>query len=157
MVMAMHRLRAWCWVALIAGACGGKAVVDPPAEGIGGSSSTSSSTTSSSTTSSSGTGGTADPCPLLDEQLEAALRLAQACNPMINAIQCSGQAVVYDTCGCQVVANDQASSEAEAALEAYDAWVQAGCGPQLCSTCPPGPETPWYCDVDLEVCTPAYE
>jgi len=154
--MAMNRLRAWCWVALVGGACGGKAVVDPMDTGTGGSSSTSSST-STSTTTSTGTGGTVDPCQVLEEQLGVALRLAQACNPMINAIQCSGDTVVYDTCGCEVVANDHAVSEAEDARAAYDAWVAAGCGPHLCASCPPGPDTPWYCDVDAEACLPAYE
>lgn len=160
-----------CWGALaafaLAAACGGKAVIDPEAQtGAGGTgaASTTSSTSSSTTTTSSGTGGVAGSggtttnfCDLLQEELENAIWSAQWCDPLINALQCTGDTVILDTCGCPVVANDTTPHAAEEALIAYDGWVAEGCGPFLCSTCPPPPSSPWYCDGDVMMCEPANE
>lgn len=156
-----------CWGALVAcglaGACGGKAVVDPEIQtGTGGSgaATTTSSTSSSSTTSSSsgtaGAGGSAS-CEVLQDLLEEAIAVAQWCDPLINAAQCTGHTIIMDPCGCEVVANDTISDAAGQALAAYDAWVAQGCGPVDCMTCPPPPSSPWYCDGDLMRCEPAYE
>lgn len=159
-------LKRACWGALVAfglaAACGGKAVVDPETRtstGGSGAATTTSSTSSSGTTTSSGTagaGGSAS-CELLQDLLEEAIATAQWCDPLINELQCTGQTVIMDPCGCEVVANDATSDAAAGALAAYDEWVALGCGPFDCMTCPPPPSTPWYCDGDLMRCEPAYE
>jgi len=75
----------------------------------------------------------------------------------MNMLQCTGDTVAYDSCGCTIVVADQHQAEAAAAVEAYQAWVQAGCGPVPCYTCPPAPPAPWYCDSATSMCQPAYE
>lgn len=133
-------------VALGSGACGGTAVVDTPgsggAGGKGGAGATT--TTASSSTSASGVAGgggsggaAADPCPALLASFEQALAAARACDPFINMIQCTGDAVVLDQCGCKLVANEHKPEAVAAALAAFDAWVNAGCGPYDCMDCPP--------------------
>ena len=151
------RRREGRWLILLCvGACGGKAVVDSTtSSGSGGEGGTHPSTTSStptgSTTSSTPTGSTtstSDPCDALQADLEAKLQQALACNPMLSVEQCTGELVVYDTCGCVLAANALAPNLAQAANLAYQAWVAAGCGPWDCAWCPPEPPSPWFCSAD---------
>lgn len=144
-------------------ACGGKVVVDAEgAPGEGGASSTTASVGSDgagglgSTGSTGGTGG-AGGCEGLQEDLVAKVAAAQACNPALSVPQCSGGVTTVDTCGCTVVANDKSPAAAQSASIAFKTWVSAGCGPFQCTYCPPGPETPWYCDPTEAVCKPAFE
>ncbi len=125
------------------GACGGKAVVDGPsgtASGSGGhTSSGTTSTTSSgttSTTSTSGTGGSGVTCDSLEAELEVAWLAARECDPFIYMDQCTGELMVYDQCGCEWAANVNTPESAAAAMVAYDAWVDHGCGPWDCAWCP---------------------
>ena len=96
-------------------------------------------------------------CDLLLEELENTIWTAQSCDPLINAIQCSGQTVITDLCGCEVVANDMSPEAAEEAQINYEYWVAEGCGPSDCTACPPPPSAPWYCDPNSMMCEPAYE
>jgi hypothetical protein len=159
---------AWALLGLVA-ACGGKAVMDgesPTAQGGNGgattsttastSSSTTTHTTTTITTGPGGWGG-AGGCDALQSDFEQKLAAAQACDPAINAIQCSGDTVAFDLCGCDVVANDYHGAQAQAARDAFDLWVAGGCGPYECYACPPPPSSPWYCDPTAKQCMPAYE
>ncbi len=96
-------------------------------------------------------------CDLLQEELENSIWSAQLCDPLINALQCTGQTVITDVCGCELVANDLSPESAEEAQINYDYWVAEGCGPFLCADCPPPPSAPWYCDPNSKMCEPAYE
>ncbi len=135
--------------------CGGKAVFDgvAPGSGGGGGATTSSSTTSTG----SGGQGASSTCEALGQDLSEAIDAAQACDPTIYLAQCTGTAVVLDSCACSIVANENYPELVQAALTAYDAWASAGCGPIPCATCPPPPTTPWYCDPNAWRCMPAYE
>jgi hypothetical protein len=149
--------RALGWVGFsvaIIAACSGKAVVDPPSStssGSGGATSTSSGTTSTTSsgtttsTTSSGTGGTAPTCSSLEADLEDAWIAARRCNPSIDVDQCVGE-MVYDTCGCEWVSNAMFPELAAFAVEAYDVWVDHGCGPYDCAWCPP--PMPAICEPD---------
>jgi hypothetical protein len=134
-------------VGLLDAACGGKAVLDGTASGGsggGGASGTTTTTTTTFTTTTSIT--TTDVCEVLGADLAAKLELAMACNPQISVEQCTGEIVIWDQCGCSVAPNVLTPELAQAALDAYNVWVAAGCGPFDCAWCPPGPETaPWYC------------
>jgi hypothetical protein len=147
-------------------ACGGKVVVDAEsAPGTGGTAATTSTTspvgaggagtsgTSGGTSSTTGGGG----CGGLQADLEAKVAAAQACNPAVSSPQCSGALTVLDLCGCTVVANEKTPAATQTALEAFKAWVGVGCGPFACESCPPGPDTPWYCDSNKNICMPAFE
>ena len=132
-------------LAVAAGGCGGKAVVDGTSSG-GAAGAAGSGTTSSTTTSpgSGGSGGTANRCATLETALEQALAEALACSPMLSVEQCTGELIVLDTCGCELAANVFRSAEVGAAEEAYSEWVNAGCGPYDCTYCPP--TLPAYCE-----------
>lgn len=118
------------------GACGGKVtfVEDGGSEGGAGSSSSKSTTTKSATTSvntAASTGGGS--CTDLLAALNAANAAAQECDPAISSPQCNGFAVLNDTCGCpSILANEKAPEKVKAAQLAYDAWINAGCGPFEC-------------------------
>ncbi len=64
---------------------------------------------------------------------QATVATAQACNPAISSLQCSGVLTVTDTCGCTVVANEKTLVAAQLAAKAFNTWVGAGCGPFQCS------------------------
>jgi len=153
------------WYAIVGGAavlvaCGGTAVIDGSDEtGAGGAPTTATSTTTTvtTTTSSTATNTATNVCDGLELGLVYRIDAAQSCNPYINTIQCSGAIVIYDRCGCEAVANDGLVDEAELAIDAYDDWVNAGCGPLDCDSCPPPASSPWYCDPFEERCLPAYE
>ena len=163
LVLPCWAASGWIWLGLVA-ACGGKAVMDgesPTSQGgSGGTTSTTSSSTSTSsstiTTGSGGWGG-AGGCDALQQSFEQKLAAAQQCNPAMNAVQCSGNTVAHDSCGCEVAANDYHATQAQAAELAFDAWVSGGCGPLECYACPPPPTSPWYCDPTASQCMPAYE
>ena len=142
--MGVSRFAFFAATFSIAVACGGTAVIDAPM-GAGGSGGTTTTTTPSG------------PCEAVTEAVQDAIDAVQSCSPYVNTIQCSGDTVVLDTCGCEVVANDQYSTVAPDVLAAYHAWVDTGCGPLDCDSCPPPPESPWYCDPTAERCMPAYE
>jgi hypothetical protein len=139
-------------------ACGGKAVVDPPGSheaGGGHSATTSGSGGTTITTGEAGSGAPGDPCVELELDLTNKNAEAIACNPAINMPQCTGTAYVLDTCGCQILANETNPSAVQAAQQAYQAWVGAGCGPWPCDTCPvtgpggciPGPNGTGTCQT----------
>lgn len=149
---------ALCTGAALLAACGGKVVVD--ASGSGGSS-VAVSTTSvggsvSVTAVATGAGGAGGCSDMFDDLLQR-LDAAQACNPALSSPQCSGMSVVTDVCGCPVVANEKSPETAKLALLAYEDWTLAGCGPYACESCPPPPQSPWYCDPMSERCLPAFE
>ena len=135
--------------------CGGKAVVDPPLHGRAGSGGQGATTTTGST--GLGGEGAGTGCNALDQNMMDALGAAQACDPSSSVNECTSAAVVKDTCGCEAVANQTAPGLVQAANDAYDAWVAAGCGPTPCYACPPAPPAPWYCDIFTQHCQPAYE
>lgn len=132
---------------LVVAACGGKVVVDAGGQGGDGGGATTSVTTSSS----SGVD-----CEALGLAAGAAIDAAEACNPAIDAVQCNGSAVILDTCGCEVVANElNGQAVSDAAKQAYLAWTSAGCGPFDCDACPPPPAVGYQCDPTLSKCLPA--
>ena len=133
--------------------CGGKAVIDPGGSAQGG---TGGSTTSTTNTGSGGEGASPT-CSVLTQEMSEAIESALACDPTIYLAQCTGTATVLDACACEVVANENYPELIQAALDAYNAWAGAGCGPIPCYTCPPSPDTPWYCDSNSWRCMPAYE
>lgn len=140
-------------------ACGGKVVVDgggTSGEGGAGGTSTTTTTSSSVVSVTVGTGGTSG-CEGLQADAVATLEAAQACNPALSVPQCSGKNTAVDLCGCEVVANDSSFTEAQLALMAFGTWVNAGCGPFDCESCPPPPTSPWYCDSTEAICKPAFE
>ena len=134
--------------------CGGKAVMDGVGQEAGGGGAT---TTSSTTSTGSGGQGASSTCEALVQDLSDAIDAAQACDPTIYLAQCMGTAVVADMCGCPIVANENYPELVQAALNAYNAWAGAGCGPIPCYACPPPPSSPWYCDSSTWRCMPAYE
>ena len=149
-------------LALLAASCGGIAVID--GSGAGGSGAGGSGATGSS--SSGGVGGqgaafsstgSGDVCTGLTQALKDGIAAAQACTPGIDIIQCSGATTVLDECGCLVVANDLNGTEATLARMTYDGWVETGCGPYDCESCPPPPDSAWYCDPANSACTPGFE
>ncbi len=145
-------------VALLA-ACGGKVVVDAAGAGGGnvivGASGSGGATFTTATTGTgpSGAGG----CEALFLDLETKLDAAQACNPALSSPQCTGMSIVTDVCGCQVVAGEGHPEAINASQLAYEDWTLASCGPYACESCPPPPQSPWYCDPTSERCMPAYE
>ncbi len=131
--------------AILVVACGGKVFFDPGtvggAGGAGGGA--------------GGAGGGGDLCELLGADLQAKLKEAQACNPLLSVLQCSADAIVLDSCGCEQAANQLSPIAVEAARDAFDTWVAAGCGPFDCFSCPPPPSsTTWFCDPAESSCVP---
>jgi hypothetical protein len=165
-------MRWTTWLSLlIVSACGGTAVIDGDdggtTTGTGtGTATGTSSGTGTGTGTSTGTGagtatgtatGTGDVCLDGAAAVTDAVLAAQACDPLINAVQCSGMTVVIDTCGCPVVANDLDQDAAEKALDSFNQWVETPCSTYDCESCPPPPDSPWYCDPGQMQCFPAYE
>lgn len=122
-------------------ACGGSVVVD--GSGAGGSGGGTSSSTSTSTTTST----TTTSCDALLADLSAKVAAAQACDPLINSVQCDGSAVVLDACSCQLLANETNPTAVAAAQAAYQAASACfptcdgpcvGIGPGFCQPVPNG-------------------
>lgn len=105
---------------------------DQTCGGSGGSGGTSGSGGTTSTGGSGGTGGNGNDCEALNEARQAALTEAVSCNPEIDGPQCTGEKTVPDQCGCPVLVNELNAASAAAAQAAYDAWVEAECGPYAC-------------------------
>lgn len=148
-------------IASLLAACGGKVVVDAEdTPGTGGTAATTSSVGTggigTSVASSTTSGGNVK-CSGLQEDVEATVTAAQACNPAFSSPQCSGSLTVTDVCGCVVVANEKTPQAAQLAAKAFNTWVGAGCGPFQCESCPPGPDSPWFCDPTFKICRPAFE
>ncbi|MFT3773067.1 MAG: hypothetical protein QM820_47405 [Minicystis sp.] len=133
--------------ATLAAACGGKTIVETgPAGGSGG----------ATTTGLGGAGGLSNDCDVLGADFQSKLAAAQSCDPLINAIQCSGTATLHDGCGCEVAGNELAPEKVSLAVDAFEAWVNAGCGPFECALCPPPPSSvSWFCDPGSSQCKPA--
>jgi len=156
-------------IASMLSACGGKVVVDAAGVlGGGGGAGGDGSVTSTAFVGAGGSGGLgstggaggiggAGGCDGLQADLVAKVAAAQACNPVLSVPQCNGGVTALDLCGCLIVANDSSAMEAKIAMLAFNAWVNAGCGPYDCESCPPGPGSPWYCDPTESVCKPAFE
>jgi hypothetical protein len=152
MVSIRHSLSFAVLMVSLQVACG-KVVVEEGAPGGGGAAVTSTSSTGPGSTGSTGsTGG----CGGLQSDLLTKLEAAQGCSPDIDVPQCSGSVTALDFCGCPVVANDTSFDAAQVAIEAFEAWAGAGCGPNPCFACPPPPTSPWYCDSTDAVCKPVY-
>lgn len=81
-----------------------------------------------------GTGGSGDGCTKLWADYQARIAEMVKCAPELLVYQCTGKARVYDSCGCKgVLVNDFGiGHELTDALDVYDAWVKAGCGPAAC-------------------------
>jgi hypothetical protein len=148
---------ALCTGAALLAACGGKVVVD--AGGAGGDTMVVSASSSGGGSSTSASTGTGDPetCEALLLVYQTKLDAARACNPALSSPQCTGMSIVTDECDCQVVAGDGNPEAVNASQLAYGNWTFAGCGPYACKTCPPPPQSPWYCDPTSERCMPAFE
>ena len=127
--------RAWLLLSLVSsvallGACGGNVLVDPGGAGAG--------------------GGSAGSCDARLVTLAQKIAAAETCNPLINAVQCSGTASVTDGCGCQVIANETNPSAVAAAQAAYEAASAASCIAPCAAPCPyfgPG-----FCDPATGKC-----
>jgi hypothetical protein len=140
--------RGWLPALGMVVACSGEAVVDDGGGGSGGTTPTTTSTssgttsttsgTTSSTTSgttststSSGSGG----CGPLTAEYEETLAVARACNACSDGPDpceyLSGPQLT-DPCGCPVSVNATDPDAVQAALTAYQQWVDAGCGPYPC-------------------------
>jgi hypothetical protein len=117
--------------------CGATVVFETDGSGGSGQGGSSSSGSPSSTkATSSGGVTTGGMCADLLAAFELAVVEATACNPFISVPQCTGTAILLDTCGCPaIVANELQPGLVDAARTAYDAWVAAGCGPYDCQTC----------------------
>ena len=147
----------------LAGAgCGGNVVVD----GAGmttaastGSSSSSSSSSSASSSASSSTGGVE--CSGTYAQLANAVRLAQMCDPVLVATQCSGVVEVHDACGCMLIANEASPGGVDQANAQWAACVAMGCcgpaahpiSPPGCAPCGPTPSS-GTCNAMTNLCEP---
>lgn len=117
-------------VALLGG-CGGDVLVDPGGAGGAG-----------------GAGGGS--CDARIATLSQKIAVAETCNPLINAVQCSGTASVTDGCGCQVIANETNPTAVAAAQAAHDAASAASCIAPCAAPCPyfgPG-----FCDPATGKC-----
>lgn len=112
--------------------CGAKVVFED--EGSGGSGTTSGST--SAKTGSTKSTGTAASCTDLEQSFQNAVADAAACSPAKSSLQCT--TIINDTCGCPTIAvNTKLGPLVNDAKLAYDAWVEAGCGPIPCTQCIP--------------------
>ena len=152
-------------------ACGGTAIVDPVDDdespdsssmGTRGSGASPTGTTTTSAaggapaTTSSGTAAGGD-CAALEQQMLAAYDEAIACDPLINAIQCSGMNLAKGYCDCAVVANDLTPELAAESLALGDAWADSGCEYNFCEGgCYPA-DAPWFCNPATNRCEPTYE
>jgi hypothetical protein len=105
---------------------------DETCAGSGGSGGTSGSGGTTSTGGTGGTGGTGAECDVLNAERQEALNDAVSCNPEIDVPQCTGARTVPDQCGCPTLVNDYDDEAVSAAQEAYNVWVEAGCGPYPC-------------------------
>ncbi len=123
-------------LAALAG-CGGKVVYGEGAGGAGGSGGNDGATATVGTSSvSNASVSTGDNCFALGEALDEAVAAAIACDPQVTTVECSGEELIFDRCGCQgTVANDNRPELAQAARDAFDAWVAGGCGPFDCGAC----------------------
>jgi hypothetical protein len=168
--LALPALLAASFASLLV-ACSGDVIVDATGAsggsggsasggGTGGDTATTSASSVSTTsataaTTSTSTGGAAD-CNALQEDVVSKVAAAQACDPAISSLQCSGAVTALDLCGCTVAANEKTPEAAKLAVSAFDSWVKAGCGPISCLLCPPPPPDPWFCDPMSLVCKPAF-
>lgn len=166
----MISLRNPLWLTALAAsfalvACGGKVVVDQGTTPGSGGSTTSTTTTGLGALTgtggdgggSVGGGGGAGGCDGLYAAFDAQLSEAQACNPALSTIQCSGKVTTVDACGCEVAANDMSFGAAQNASSAFMSWVAAGCGPYECFGCPPPPgSSTWFCDPNTSQCQPTW-
>ncbi len=82
------------------------------------------------TAGSGGVGGAPD-CTSLNNTRQQYLDAARVCNAELSG-QCTGSATVPNQCACPTLVNDGSPSDVQAAQDAYDAWVAAGCGPYAC-------------------------
>lgn len=77
-------------------------------------------------------------CDALYAAFQESITDAIACDPSLNSVQCTGEIILLDTCGCPtIVANERTPELAEQVKAAYTAWTDASCGPIPCSECVP--------------------
>ncbi|MFO0554964.1 MAG: hypothetical protein U0271_41690 [Polyangiaceae bacterium] len=124
--------------------CGAK-VVYSQGDGDGGSGGGSSTNGTSSSTTSTGVD-----CAQLQADYLSKFDQATACNTCIDFDACGVGQVISDPCGCPAGTSDQGL--ATAAQEAFDAWVAAGCGPELCGEPCFGGDVKWFCSGDGTNC-----
>ncbi len=134
MLACASRILSWSiGVALLSG-CGANVVFESGGEG----GSAGAGASSPGGGSEGGSTSSGSPCGALTAAFEDAISAARACDPFLNVASCTGSAVILDSCGCPaIVANELYPERVEAAKNAYDAWVGAGCGPFPCETCVP--------------------
>jgi hypothetical protein len=128
---------------MLAAACGGTTIIDAGSGGAGGGStstgasgttSTTSTTSSGTTSTNSTTTGPGD-CGTLGAAMLDALDGAMRCDSCSDGPDpcdyLSGQQLT-DQCGCPMPVNLNSPDAVKAALDAYQAWTGAGCGPLDC-------------------------
>lgn len=148
MLSSISRAMVGSLAVAVMGGCGANVVFD--ATGAGGAGGSSASTGGGGAGGSAATG---SPCDILSSTLDDTILAATACDPFLNVASCTGSLVILDTCGCPaIVANELYPERAQAAQNAYDAWVAAGCGPYPCETCIPA--TTGLCDPNTSRCAP---
>jgi hypothetical protein len=146
----MLRLRILGYLVVLAAAapgCGGMVVFEEEGAGGSGAGGTTTgpagssgqtggkSTAVTATAVTTGTGGT---CEGLLAAMEAANEKARFCSNLKPVIQCNGSVILLDTCGCPtIIANENNVGDYQAAQQAYNDWVSAGCGPYPCEVCNP--------------------
>ncbi|MBM4375660.1 MAG: hypothetical protein FJ095_11295 [Deltaproteobacteria bacterium] len=147
-------------VALLALACGGKAVVEPPlptGAGGGGGAGTSAGNGASATiavsttvTTSTTTSGCAD----LVAQYAAVVEKAKSCNPMANTDECSKLIPESLTACCpkQVAVNAMAAADLDALSQLREAAGQSGCLSPCDGDCPPPISVSGSCDLATSRC-----
>lgn len=76
-----------------------------------------------------GAGGSS--CASLNVARAQSLDTARSCNPEVDSA-CAKVVTVPNQCGCATLVNSAQPAAIQAAQQAYDAWIQAGCGPYAC-------------------------
>ena len=132
--------RAIVVASIAAAACGGNVIIDEPASGSGGN------------TSSVGSTATFIPglsCDELQAELEKLIAAATVCECMLPP--CSDDRPIHDTCGCPIAAGASRVNEAKQAEASYQQWIAAGCGPLSCTGNCARP-TYWTCNGETDGC-----
>jgi len=118
-------------------ACGGKAIVDPPpvgAGGTGGSGGTGTGGMTSSTSTSASSSGTVPVCETLDSAYVEALSLAKDCNPALSVEQCVELVDDELACPCPTFVNPFNEEALQLLAELADQWASLDCGDEV--VCP---------------------
>jgi hypothetical protein len=173
----MNSMKGFALVTLLAasfvwGACGGSVVEAPEKGGAGGSAGSGAGSAGKAASGgtgfggagaggasgTAGSGGGAPTCASLFADLQAKVAAARVCDPSMSSIQCSDSLLISDECGCKVAANIKTPQLAQAAVDAFEAYVAFGC-PYGCGTPCASPGMGWYCGFSSSstgICMPSY-